>query len=846
MIRRTRSVPTAALLALGLLVPSLAAAADELSTSNRLDDRRYVTSGPRAYDVGTEAGRYPAMGFHTRGEMGGIWSPPIKLVDGIWFGVDDNWIGPATRFTSGYGHVKMQLPGSGDVRVERTDFVPGEARGVLVGLKLIANGPRTVNLRMQTHSELMSIYPWGETKISQSSFNLPDTVAYGDGALVFAEQGRPPVPEAEPHDWAAAVGSSLQPAGHRTGDGFRGPQEPAVICPASGPGSPEQPARCDDTAYGKGRGGELTYKVKLPQSGTATVWFGVAGSEAGQAAARAELAGMLENPDRALRTKILEREALQRRTQLDLPGDPLLARGIDWSKQNLADSVQEARDLEIRETNAGANYPAPEGKLDRARFVAAGFPDYPWLFATDGEFTAFASVALGQFEPIKEHMRALQRASLIDNGTSGKVIHELITDGSVFFGSNADPGNTDETAKFPSTVALIWRWTGDNTFRDELYPFAKSNMEYIFSALDADKDGWPEGLGNVERDGMGPEKLDNTTATMRGLRDLEDLAKSKGDGATATWAGEKAADLEARFENAWWMPGIPQHADSLSATNERIQQRHWIGVTPMEIETVRDGETVPGLTTKEHGDQALDLRETPCYGDSFGLFHTGTPGCDPAVSGRDAERTIFTLNTSIMAVGEGNYGRLGPQQQQRFTRANRRLQLPDFDEQPGAMPEIAPSPDYSATGSIDRKFTERAMVLQAWGNYGTAWPVVHQQLGVRPDVGRGALEVVPQVPEGQSRVGGSAIRLGEAGEAAVQASRSDGHFTTLVQVGAPITKLAIGHTLPAGSKIVSVELDGVPVTPQTRTTNRGLEVTVDTTAGTHRLVVTAGGATTNP
>lgn len=835
-----RSAVAVASIAFGLLTPSLAAAAEELSTSNRLDDRRFVTTGPRAYDIGTQAGRYPAMGFHTRGEMGGIWSPPIKLVDGIWFGVNEKWIGPATRFTSGYGHVRMQLPGSDGLTVERTDFVPGDARGVLVGLTLKANGPRTVNLRMQTHSELMSIYPWGETKpYDQRTFNLPDTAGYEDGSLVFTEQGRP-APEAEAHDWAAAVGSRQAPVGHRTGEGFRGPQEPAVICPASGPGAPEQPARCDDTAYGKGRGGELTYRVKLPRSGEATVWFGVAGSETGAAGARGELAKLLDDPAGALQAKIGEREALQQRTRLDLPGDPLLAQGIDWSKQNLADSVQDVRNLKIREANAGKSYPPAKGTLDRARFVAAGFPDYPWLFATDGEFTSFASVALGQFEPIKEHMRSLRSASLIENGDSGKVVHEVVTDGTVFFGANADPGNTDETAKFPSTVATIWRWTGDNGFRDEMYAFAKSNMEYIYRELDADNDGWPEGLGNVERDGMGPEKLDNTTATMRGLRDLEDLARSKGDTATATWAGDKAADLEARFEGAWWMGEIPQHADSLGVANEKIQQRHWIGVTPMEIETVRDGQTVPGLTTKEHGDQALALRETACYGDAFGLYHTGAPGCDPANSTRPAEKTIFTLNSAIMAVGEGNFGRLGPQQQQRFTTANRRLQLPNFDEQPGAMPEIAPSPDYSPTGSIDRKFTERAMVLQAWGNYGTAWPVVHQQLGLRPDVGRGALVVVPQVPEGQSRIGGSAIRLGENGAAAVQASRAGKTYTTKVQVGAPITKLAIGHTLPAGSAVAKVELDGVAVTPQTRTTNRGLEVTVDTGAGTHTLVVTVG------
>ena len=89
----SRSAVVAALVALGWFAPSFAEAADELSTSDRLEDRRFVTTGPRAYELGTEAGRYPAAGFHTRGEMGGVWTPPIKLVDGIWFGVGDDWIG---------------------------------------------------------------------------------------------------------------------------------------------------------------------------------------------------------------------------------------------------------------------------------------------------------------------------------------------------------------------------------------------------------------------------------------------------------------------------------------------------------------------------------------------------------------------------------------------------------------------------------------------------------------------------------------------------------------------------------------------------------------------------------
>ena len=189
------------------------------------------------------------------------------------------------------------------------------------------------------------------------------------------------------------------------------------------------------------------------------------------------------------------------RSRVRLPGDRLLERSVAWSKQNLAGSVQEARDLRVRVTNAGTTYPPVAGTVPRARWFGAGFPDYPWIFGTDGEYTAFAAVPAGQFETVKDHLRALRDVSLVANGDSGKVVHEVTPDGQVYFGANSDAGNTDETAKFPSAVALVWRWTGDDGFRDELYDFAVRNLRYIERELDADGDGWPEGLGNVESAG---------------------------------------------------------------------------------------------------------------------------------------------------------------------------------------------------------------------------------------------------------------------------------------------------------------------------------------------------------
>src|SRR6476659_6773823 len=104
---------------------SAAAATPELSlasTGNHLQDRRDVASGDRAYSVGFEDGRFYANGWHITGEMGGVWTSPMKMVDGVWFGLDGHWVGPATKFSSGWGYTRFELPDTAGLRVQRIDF----------------------------------------------------------------------------------------------------------------------------------------------------------------------------------------------------------------------------------------------------------------------------------------------------------------------------------------------------------------------------------------------------------------------------------------------------------------------------------------------------------------------------------------------------------------------------------------------------------------------------------------------------------------------------------------------------------------------------------------------------
>src|SRR4029453_11837810 len=713
------------------------AAAPELSITSRLQDRREVAAGTRAYAIGFEDGRVYANGWHITGEMGGVWTPPLKLVDGIWFGLDGEWIGPATTFSSGWGYTRYGLPDTAGLTVARTDFAPDGRRGVLFGLTITNPGAaRTAKLSVDAHSELMGRYPWGFPGVTpNASDNLPDKGSYDGRNLVFTDDGA--LPGAPEHHYAALVGTALQPDSGTIGDQFWGAQ-PGHRCTGTEPGAPAEPkpSQCDDGPFGRGIGGELTYTLSLPAGGSKTVWLAVAGSDQGLAPARQELTRVLHNPAVQLAAKVASRQRLSRMTRLSLPGDPLVQDAIEWGKQNLAALTQHAENLQIRWTNQGKQFPPPLGTVPEATWIGAGFPDYPWIFGTDAECTAFAAVSLGQFEAIKGHLRALRDVSDILNEGSGVVTHEVVSDGSIWFRHHprhTNPGgtvaydfNTDETVKFPSAVALLWRWTGDDRFRDEVYDFTVRNLRYVVRNLDADGDGWPEGLGNVERSGMGPEKLDNTVYFIRGLYDLADMARSKHDGATYAWARNLARQLQQRFDGTWWYQAAQQYADSLNEPgNQQSFQKHWIGQTPMEAELRIAGRTVPGLAPFPHGDTALAGRENDCYSGEHpltpGLYHTG---CGGGPEGK-GELIVFGLTTSIQSIGEGNYGRLGPGQQQRYTHALAETMFSEPatgntpDEQPGAMPEIFPSPAQGP--NIDRCWTCRSMFMQAWGNYGTAW-----------------------------------------------------------------------------------------------------------------------------
>ena len=513
----------------------------ERQTDQNLNMKRYVAAGDRAYVVGVQDGsQVPAVslnpngiGWHITGQMGGVWAHPIKLLHQFQFFLNGKLLPAATKFVSGEGYVRLELPPTDGLEISETQFAPDGLPVVLVGVQLRNSNPGVASftLAIQAESELIPAYPWSGTMPTSESLHLPDQVSFDStlGALQFFQ---PPQPEYSRLAWYALVSAALDPQDRETGFESLGASFPPTA------------------SKHNGATGTLKFQVNLKGKSSTTVWFAIAGSNVDKSEASGALKMGLAFPDELLREKISGRQQVLSQAQIHVPDADIQA-AFDWGKLNLADMRRTVRDVMVRDTKEGTVYPSPlMPSFPALSGFGAGYPDYPWFFGTDGAYTTFSLAAVGQWEEAKNHLATIRQVSQLVNGPTGKVLHEIVTDGSIYFGTNAQNGDVNETAEFATAVATLWRWSGDNSVRDDNYDFIKAGLNYITTNLvtaNLNPDGWPEGAGMVEATGMGAIKLDVAVYTIRALNDLAEMADSKGDSATRDWAAIKASALTSQF-----------------------------------------------------------------------------------------------------------------------------------------------------------------------------------------------------------------------------------------------------------------------------------------------------------
>jgi len=760
------------------------------TVTERLAERRYVVSGDRAYLIGTADGRFPQLGWHLRGEMGGVWIPPIKVLDGFWLTLQGRPLPPAREFRAHPGHVELIYPAIGGIELTRTEIVPDGTAAVLVGITLRCSllEAESAELGVWVRSRLLPAYPWsdGQPNGGAAASRRVDIAEIDERMTLRFHQPAT--------DWRALVRAS-------------NPPDAVSNLP------PDGPVGTDAPAHAGGAWGSLAWRRAVSPGAPLTIWIAVAGSHRADAEAEAEAAlewVLADAPGRQSGKTAARRDLLARTRVGGL--DAELAVAFDAAKLNLADLRRTVQGAWMR--NRDTDGDTPDGSQPcELRGVGAGFPDYPHFFGGDACYAAYGLVASGQWDAAMDHLRLLRDASRAVNGRTGKVVHEVTFDGTVVYGTNADPGNADETPLVAMAAELLWRWSGDTPFRDEMYGFVRDGMHHLVDELDRDDDGYPEGEGGTERAGAGEETLAVCVTTWQGLRALERLATDCGDADTASWAAGRAFRLETTFDRDWWMPDARLYADSLNAENHPVLQRHWIGVMPMTA----------GLATVRHATAALDRLESATFTQPSGLVHTG----GERRAGSDDDHRVWTIANAMMAVAEANYGRL-----EQALRYMRPIAAAIDLEMPGALPEVLPSPGYEVFGDL----CDRLMFMQAWSAYGAQWPVVHHFLGIRPDAPARVLSVVPHLPSSCPKLSVRNLRVGDSAMSVTARRLRDGYS---IEVDAPVAwPLFLGVRVDAADGVRAFQVDDLDVSMETCESPEGTAIGAWVGGGgRHRLVV---------
>lgn len=693
--------------------------------------REYLTSpflsaGDRLYLVGHQDGRFPDLGWHVTGEMGGIWDHPIKLMDGFAAGLEtegqvicltaaDTFIN--YPFANKHIYVAV-VPG---LKVERFQFVPDGEEAVVVEFTFVNEGtaPRDLNFIFDVMVDLRPVWLGERTGMEDGA-----DFSYWDEATGYM------VAKDSLNDWFAVWGSTVAPASNRAGS-----------------------ANCDYERRGRGVNATLTFPVSVPPQGKAVLPLVIAGSYTSLAAAQETVKRVLENKRSMLQRKKDRYSNIAATARLTIP-DKAMEQAFRWTKYNVDWLIREVPQI--------------------GRGLSAGSPDYPWWFGCDSEYALQGVLATGRTDIVFSTIELLNQLSERTNG-NGRIIHEASTNGAVF-----NPGNINETPQFASLVWTVYQWTGDLAFLEKMYPVVRKGLSWLLAENDADSNLLPDGFGMMEIHGLDSEMIDVAVYTQKAFADAAKMAEVLNEPAQAEAYRQYAEQLKEVINTDFWVPAFNSYADFIGTAGQAVHliddatvradtldkpwaveelkatkaviagypptskqgfvvHHNWVVNTPMETGIA---DTVKALAALEMGGRFVN---------PFGVFVTGidrdeSAGTDEGsfAAGKKVfsyTGAVMTLPTGVQAIAENNYGRpdAALDYLQRLTRS--------FSfALPGSIYEV--SPDFG-------------MMTQAWTVYSFAVPVVGQFFGIRPRAFDKSVDVRPQMPASWEEASLENLKIGD-------------------------------------------------------------------------------------
>jgi len=678
----------------------------------------FLAAGERLYIVGHQNGTFPDLGWHIKGEMGGVWMHPIKLMDGYSLSIksgDIVWCDQDAGEFWNYPIVNKHVFSAEDIGldIERYQFVPDTLPGAMISYQLTntSSEPMDIELNFTGMIDLRPVW-------------LSDGLEIRDGrdAVWWNNEFKVVNASDSLNDWFVSFGS----------DGF----------------DLSSSSDCKQNRNGNGIDQSISRSIKIGANETKVLDFFIAGSMQSAKNAQKVYRYLKENKQQLVLDKHTRYQSLAETNKV-VTGDYGFDLMFRWIKYNTAWLM-----LDMPELGSG---------------LTAGNPDYPWFFGTDMGYAIEGMLNAGLHEEALSTIDLIFLLSKKVNGNSGQIMHEASTNGVVF-----NPGNLNTTPKFIHAVWNAYLWTGDQTIIDDYYQDILNGVKWIES-MDKDGNFYPDGPGMMEIPGLHTEMVDVVAYLYQMYEAAAGFAGVVGDEKLTTEFKEKALKIKEKLNSDWWVEEFNSFADFRAEKHEAIElteqaitradtikkpwsveeltetlgrirtlpdegtrgyvvHHNWVVNTPMEVGAADADKALIALNTSEN------------YTNRFGMFVTGI---DRDEEQEQAEKwkafsyvgAVMTLPTGVQAISEAKYGRID-----KSFEYLKMLQNSFSYALPGSMYEV--SPDFG-------------MMAQAWNIYALAVPVVSYYFGIRPDASKKQIVISPNLPTSWKEVSLENVKVGD-------------------------------------------------------------------------------------
>ena len=470
----------------------------------------YLVTGHKFYMIGAQDGTFPEHGEHIPYEMWGMWAPPVKVINGFWLRLEEEWLmQPDTFIMLPYGCTFTYR--NGPLLMERFQYVPQEVMGISIRLRIKnkSAGKICSLLHIGVESNLMPVW-------------LSERLGIQDGKdQVYSQEADRVIWKDEVNPWWV---------------GFQCSEALEAVETVSGP--PEVRRENHNTRYR-----EMSCTVTLMPEETRDIYLWFAASQDSAVETGTILDLFKASGQELLKEKQAYYKELKELAQVNWPSREDLTEMYRWNQYINDWIIQDA------------------GKTGKG--VVAGYPEFPWWFGNDTNYILPALLMQGMTEICKSTLRLLRDYSMKQNG-NGKVVHEISTNGVVYY-----DGMTTETPQFADSVWLVYCYSGDYTFLTEMYDFCVKGIEWLESVSE---DGLPKGYGISEIAGLDCFCCDTALLMIRGYEVLALMSAELEKTREAVVYQEKFENSLDTFKRIFYMPELGFYGD-MAATKEEIIPR---------------------------------------------------------------------------------------------------------------------------------------------------------------------------------------------------------------------------------------------------------------------------------